>query len=241
MSSPSSIAESAFEEAFKLPDLTGDSGRASSEPDIIYYENHPVYAVVDKPVEAEDALQHAFTCQAKYLSKIPPMVVTENYCFILDGDQVKTSDLIKEEDKWWKQTGKPVHYYYSDDCKTFRRVQCSLHRGRIISARLSVPKRSGTGHDQKEVPLAKVFRAARYYSHWNSCISFHRIVTIMSRVSQKKTGNDTVKRIFVQYLWRDVKPSDKAKVAAEYASSVRHASPMHHVLPSSSKTELFSK
>lgn len=62
-------------------------------------------------------------------------MVTENYCFVVDGEKLTATDLV-EDTNWWRPTGRPTKYYYSADLKTFQRVNIILVKGRVISARL---------------------------------------------------------------------------------------------------------
>lgn len=210
---------------FELPFIPmPDSGRGSisttnsnSEPEMLYHNNLPVYAVEDKAVKAEGALLNAFSCPIKFISKEPPTMVTENYCFVVDGDAVALSEVTRDIE-WWKPTGRPTHYYFTEDFRTFRRVHVMVFRGKVICARQRVPKPGGAaGFDQKEVALNKVFKVCRYYSYWRTCSHFHRIVTVMSPVMDSVVKEiNFQKRIFVQFLWPNAKDADKSRVASEY-------------------------
>ncbi len=105
-------------------------------------------------------------------------MVTENYCFVIDGESVKVSDLTKDEE-FWKPTGRPVRYYHSEDMKTFHKVQIVLTKGRVISANRSERTADGR-HTRRQVALNRVFRVSRFFSHWQTCWKFHKIVSIVS-------------------------------------------------------------
>jgi hypothetical protein len=63
------------------------------------------------------------------LAKQPPAIVTDNYCFVVDGDVANLEDTISRRastapdnndiDNYWKPTGKAVKYYYSSCLKKF--------------------------------------------------------------------------------------------------------------------------
>lgn len=201
-----------------------DSGRgslsganSSSEPQMIYHHNLPVFAIETKAVKAEGALVSAFACPVQYICKDPPTTVTENYCFVVDGDAVALAEVTRDIE-WWKPTGRPTHYYFTEDYKLFKRVHVMVFRGKVISARIRTPKQTGAGFDQKEVQLSKVFKVCRYYSYWRTCSHYHRIVTVMSPVLDSVAKEiNFKKRIFVQYLWGNAKSEDKNRVVLEYS------------------------
>lgn len=59
----------------------------------------------------------------------------------------------------WKPTSSPVRYYYSEDLRTFTRVNIVLIRGRVISAVVRSPSpKPGKRRQHRAVPLSKVFR-----------------------------------------------------------------------------------
>lgn len=69
----------------------------------------------------------------------------------------------------------------------------------------------------QEVDLRHVYKVMRFYSFWKSCTAFHRIVTMVSPVDEKPVSSPNAaeqfkKRLFVQYLWRNAKPLEKARV-----------------------------
>ncbi|KAI6194006.1 hypothetical protein M3Y96_01079200 [Aphelenchoides besseyi] len=72
----------------------------------------------------------------------------------------------------------------------------------------------------EKMPLEHVYKVIRFYSFWKTCTSFHRIVTMIDRIVPADR-NDNVptnfkRRLFVQYLWRNAKPSEKARVQKEF-------------------------
>lgn len=65
----------------------------------------------------------------------------------------------------------------------------------------------------EKVALENVYKVIRVYSFWQTCTSFHRIVTMIDKVTPEPTFK---KRLFVQYLWRNAKPYEKARVQREF-------------------------
>lgn len=227
------LDEENMEFSSEMPEqLSGDELSPILEEDekLIFHQNQPVFAVQNRPVDAEEALGSVINCPEEKLSKSPPNEVSENFCFVLDGDVVKVTDMAKSDD-WWKPTGKPTRYYYSPDLKSFYRVNIVLVKGRIISARIRSGS-AGFGAKASEsdenprapaltpntvVPIGKVFQVCRFYSYWKNCPTYHRIVTTISPLRQAMASRIHFKRrIFVQYLWsKNAKPADKLKVALE--------------------------
>lgn len=389
MSTPlSSPAESIldFGDAELVELATSDSGMSGlsteTEPPIIlhdipprpdgpvfFHQNLPVFSVSMRTVETEQAIENVLQCPDQCLSTEIPQMVTENYCFVVDGDNIQVNDITKN-DNWWRPTGKPTKYYYSDDLKTFQKVNIILVKGKVISARvasqkllsmgrsfslssqsspLHEPKSPGPAvgtplkqttykhrkseefkdpflehaqvkatppaspargalrhrkteevfhasdlrrpargsirqprpesressheslphagihaavirsrssfihnkmHDMREgssdslhhsveashsiplhksigsirhhkpesneVPLEKVYKVTRFYSFWKSCTSFHRIITVIAPLTDTYVNPEFKRRIFVQYLWRNAKESDKLRVSKEF-------------------------
>uniref|UniRef100_A0A914DXR1 Uncharacterized protein n=1 Tax=Acrobeloides nanus TaxID=290746 RepID=A0A914DXR1_9BILA len=177
----------------------------------------PVYCAEPKPFDAQTALKNTVMCPVRYLSKAPPTMVTDNYCFIIDGDIVDFEEINREATDWWKDTSTATRYYCSDSLKTFHQVTMLMAQGKLKTAYRT--RLSGAGMEQ--VPLEKVFRVSRYFSYWKTCHNFHRIISLVSPVIE--SGEKTYgfqKRIFVQYLWRTEKDIDREKVALEYAASM---------------------
>lgn len=102
---------------------------------MLFHQNLPIYAVEDHTVGSEHALQASFNCPTEFISQAPPTLVTENYCFVVDGNAVNEGTLNMDVE-WWKPTSHPTHYYYSEDYKTFRRVHIVTVKGRIVGARI---------------------------------------------------------------------------------------------------------
>lgn len=78
-------------------------------------------------------------------------MVADNYCFVVDGDNINISDIMSSN-KWWRHTSRSIKYYYSEDLKKlkffflnsllffnrFYRVNClRLKDGRVTSARFA--------------------------------------------------------------------------------------------------------
>lgn len=77
-----------------------------------------------------------------------------------------------------------------------------------------------------------LFQVIRFYSFWKTCTSFHRIVTMIDKVllhlfsffllkvqvsnDDRHVNPDFKKRLFVQYLWRNAKAVEKARVQKEF-------------------------
>ena len=77
---------------------------------------------------------------------------------------------------------------------------------------------STKGHRGEKVPLSNVYKVIRVYSFWKTCTSFHRIVTMIDTVTpeDRNANSGFKKRLFVQYLWRNAKPYEKARVQKEF-------------------------
>ena len=73
-------------------------------------------------------------------------------------------------------------------------------------------------NDSAKVPLSHVYKVIRFYSFWKTCTSFHRIVTMIDKVSteERSANPEFKKRLFVQYLWRNAKAVEKARVQKEF-------------------------
>ena len=192
----------------------------------------PVYSHDAEPVQPEDALLKALSCPPPLLAHQPPTMVTENYCFVIDANAVSFNQLLNEE--MWRPTSSPVRYYFSEDLKSFQRVNIVLVRGKVISAVLRTKRTDGKKKrsriDHKPVPLDKVFRVSRHFSHWRTCSKFHKIVSKVSPIQEtapdpstwgSEAADEMPRRIFVQYLWREAKESEKLRVALEYDASLR--------------------
>ncbi|EPB68512.1 hypothetical protein ANCCEY_12398 [Ancylostoma ceylanicum] len=123
--------------------------------------------------------------------------------------------------------------------RQFHRVNCIAVKGKVITAKLacsslqvqaaaaassaSTPRSSVSGASARshnrdnKVPLTHVYKVIRFYSFWKTCTSFHRIVTMIDRVTDDRHANpDFKKRLFVQYLWRNAKAVEKARVQKEF-------------------------
>ncbi|KHJ94041.1 hypothetical protein OESDEN_06038 [Oesophagostomum dentatum] len=78
----------------------------------------PVFSVDQKPLDGPSTLTNTIRCPVKYISKMPPSLVTDNLCFICDGDEVAVEDILTES-QWWKQTSSSTRFYSSDNLTTF--------------------------------------------------------------------------------------------------------------------------
>lgn len=199
-------------------DIPSDSGRSTEtegsvnpapvEEPVAFYHNMPVYSARVEAVNTEEVIQNVVTCPDSCVTQERPSLVTENFCFVVDGEKVKLSDVLNEAKAFWKPTGHPTKYYFSEDLKTFHKVQVTTIRGKLMSARMQ--KDAST-----KVSLEKVFKVSRYYSFWKTCPQFHRIITVISPMNDSQLWNFK-NRIFVQYLWRDARDEDKRRVAKEW-------------------------
>ncbi|VDD89569.1 unnamed protein product [Enterobius vermicularis] len=250
-SRPESVAESdqtgssKFEidlGAFELVDsnISAEALLSQQEP-VLFHQNIPVHSIHHDTVQTETALETIMTAPDSMLAGIvPPPMVDDNYCFIVDGRKVPISEIMKDQ-QWWQHTSRPTKYYYSEDMRTFQRVNCIAAKGRIISAKItstvpsgllsmhssstfssprssiSLPNARGVPRGES-VPLYNVYKVIRYYSFWRSCKGFHRIVTVIDRINNDDPNRNPLfkKRYFVQYIWRKVKPIEKAKVRQDY-------------------------
>lgn len=228
--------------AFELVDsnISAEALLSQQEP-VLFHQNIPVHSIHHDTVQTETALETIMTAPDSMLAGIvPPPMVDDNYCFIVDGRKVPISEIMKDQ-QWWQHTSRPTKYYYSEDMRTFQRVNCIAAKGRIISAKItstvpsgllsmhssstfssprssiSLPNARGVPRGES-VPLYNVYKVIRYYSFWRSCKGFHRIVTVIDRINNDDPNRNPLfkKRYFVQYIWRKVKPIEKAKVRQDY-------------------------
>ncbi|ULU04086.1 hypothetical protein L3Y34_017112 [Caenorhabditis briggsae] len=260
--------------AFELVDsgLTPEALLSKDEP-VIFHQSMPVHSVHHDTVQTEAALANLMAAPSSMLTNaIPPIMVEDNYCFVVDGERVRMGDILGD-DQWWRHTSRPTKYFYSDDLKQFHRVNCITAKGKVITAKLATqmphqpstsmsasashqqslsasthaqvhpqhhsmsntPRSSISGgthqtahttpsrtshHDANKVPLNNVYKVIRFYSFWKTCTSFHRIVTMIDKVvdepSTSSGGTTFKKRLFVQYLWRNAKAVEKARVQKEF-------------------------
>ena len=266
--------------AFELVDsgVTAEALLSHDDP-VIYHQDMPVHSVHHDTVQTEAALENLMNAPSSMLSTvIPPTMVADNYCFVVDGDKVRMGDIMGD-DQWWRHTSRPTKYFYSDDLKKFYKVTVITAKGKIISARLaggqtistgpspsgppsiasgytlsgpsyagpgsskpyltvesaasypgtsihstattprtSMSVGSSKGHRGEKVPLDHVYKVIRFYSFWKTCTSFHRIVTMIDTVTSEDKNENKIfkKRLFVQYLWRNAKPYEKARVQKEF-------------------------
>ncbi|CAI2336476.1 unnamed protein product [Caenorhabditis sp. 36 PRJEB53466] len=260
--------------AFELVDsgLTPEALLSKDEP-VIFHQSMPVHSVHHDTVQTEAALANLMSAPSSMLTNgIPPIMVEDNYCFVVDGERVRMGDILGD-DQWWRHTSRPTKYFYSDDLRQFHRVNCITAKGKVITAKLATqmphqpstsmsaslshqqslsastyapvhpqhhsmsntPRSSISGgthqtthttpsrtahHDANKVPLNNVYKVIRFYSFWKTCTSFHRIVTMIDKVvdepSTSSGGTTFKKRLFVQYLWRNAKAVEKARVQKEF-------------------------
>ncbi|WKX97940.1 hypothetical protein Q1695_013555 [Nippostrongylus brasiliensis] len=226
--------------AFELVDsgMTAETLLSTEEP-VIYHQDLPVHSVHHDTVQTEAALANLMSAPSSMLTgAIPPTMVEDNYCFVVDGERVRMGDILGD-DQWWRHTSRPTKYFYSEDLRQFHRVNCIAVKGKVITAKLatnalqvqaaasassaSTPRSSVSGASARshnrdnKVPLCHVYKVIRFYSFWKTCTSFHRIVTMIDRVTDDRHVNpDFKKRLFVQYLWRNAKAVEKARVQKEF-------------------------
>ncbi|VDK41694.1 unnamed protein product [Anisakis simplex] len=126
--------------AFELVD-SGVSAEAllSHEEPVLYHQELPVHSVHHDTVQTEAALENLMSAPESMLSSIvPPTMVEDNYCFVVDGDKIRMGDIMGD-DHWWKHTSRPTKYYYSEDLRKFVKVNCITAKGKVISAKLASP------------------------------------------------------------------------------------------------------
>lgn len=191
-----------------------------------------MYCADSTPFDTKRALANTIQCPVRYLSKAPPNVVTENYCFVVDGDMVEFNSILEDSAQWWKDTGTATRYYSTDCLKTFYQVTMLMSKGQLKTAY----RNRANGGGMEQVPLQRIFRVSRYFSYWRTCHNFHRIVSLVNPVIKGKNYlyiivlNTTMiftageieygfkERIFIQYIWRTELKADKDRVADEYSS-----------------------
>ncbi|KAK5974300.1 hypothetical protein GCK32_006567, partial [Trichostrongylus colubriformis] len=106
--------------------------------DVLYHygntcEPIPVYSVDEKPLDGPSTLTNTLKCPVQYISKIPPSMVSDNFCFICDGDEVSVEEILSEC-QWWKQTSSSTRFYSSDNLTTFHQVTLLTCRGETRGA-----------------------------------------------------------------------------------------------------------
>ncbi|VDM24804.1 unnamed protein product [Toxocara canis] len=229
--------------AFELVDsgVTAEALLSQEEP-VLYHREFPVHSVHHDTVQTEAALENLMSAPESMLSSIvPPTMVEDNYCFVVDGDKIRMGDIMGD-DHWWRHTSRPTKYFYSEDLRKFVKVNCITAKGKVISAKLvasspsvmsplhastasSTPRSSLSGASSRnssargeKVPLSHVYKVVRFYSFWRTCTSFHRIVTMIDKVNadDRHSNPGFKKRLFVQYLWRNAKAAEKMRVQKEF-------------------------
>uniref|UniRef100_A0A0M3HPA2 Nicastrin n=1 Tax=Ascaris lumbricoides TaxID=6252 RepID=A0A0M3HPA2_ASCLU len=70
----------------------------------------PIFATDSKAFDVRDVLRNTLTCPIKYVSRLPPTMVTESYCFVVDGDVVSMNAINAGSEEWWKGTGTAIRY-----------------------------------------------------------------------------------------------------------------------------------
>uniref|UniRef100_A0A7I4Y3K3 DUF5739 domain-containing protein n=1 Tax=Haemonchus contortus TaxID=6289 RepID=A0A7I4Y3K3_HAECO len=190
---------------------------SKEEEDVLYHygntcEPIPVYSVDEQPLDGPSTLTNTLRCPVQYISKVPPSLVSDNFCFICDGDEVSVDDILTEC-QWWKQTSSSTRFYSSDNLTTFHQVNLLTCRGETRGAYRARVR----GGAIAKVSLDKVFRVSRFFSSWRTCPGFHRIVSTINPITEEgEMCYQFKKRIFIQYFWRSEKPHDRALVSKEY-------------------------
>ncbi|VDK78112.1 unnamed protein product [Litomosoides sigmodontis] len=231
---------------FDLVEPVGSTSKALPEEPIAYCQNIPIHSLHQKTVETENALQNMLDAPESIIGhKLPPAVVDNNYCFVIDGETIG-SEAMLQDDIHWSHTSRPTQYFYSDDLRSFHRVNCIKAKGKIIAVKIiglqtqalnalhsarSTPTRQSrsidsisprsistiSGFSRDTISLMQVYVVTRIYSFWKTCPSFRRIVTLLNRVNENEAENIRFqKRIFVQYIWRSTKQSEKERVKYEF-------------------------
>ncbi|VDO30616.1 unnamed protein product [Haemonchus placei] len=111
---------------------------SKDEEDVLYHygntcEPIPVYSVDEQPLDGPSTLTNTLRCPVQYISKVPPSLVSDNFCFICDGDEVSVEDILTEC-QWWKQTSSSTRFYSSDNLTTFHQVNLLTCRGETRGA-----------------------------------------------------------------------------------------------------------
>uniref|UniRef100_A0A8R1XM95 Potassium channel domain-containing protein n=1 Tax=Onchocerca volvulus TaxID=6282 RepID=A0A8R1XM95_ONCVO len=182
----------------------------------IIYGDSAIYSIENTALDTRMALRNVLNCPAKYISKQVPLLALKNYCFVINGDLLDVQRTMDNSKLWWKSTSSRVRYYSSKELQTFHEVDALLCRGELRCAYL----RRNRASSIEQIPLEKIFRVSREYSHWKTCIGFHRIISCVSPVTKSAVEfYGFQKRIFMQYLWRSAKYEEKRRVAREYQIS----------------------
>ncbi|VDK63658.1 unnamed protein product [Onchocerca ochengi] len=194
---------------------TGSDSDSHLEKSIIYGDS-AIYSIENTALDTRMALRNVLNCPAKYISKQVPLLALKNYCFVINGDLLDVQRTMDNSKLWWKSTSSRVRYYSSKELQTFHEVDALLCRGELRCAYL----RRNRASSIEQIPLEKIFRVSREYSHWKTCIGFHRIISCVSPVTKSAVEfYGFQKRIFMQYLWRSAKYEEKRRVAREYQIS----------------------
>ncbi|VDK68639.1 unnamed protein product [Cylicostephanus goldi] len=124
--------------AFELVDsgMTAESLLSTEDP-VIFHKDLPVHSVHHDTVQTEAALANLMSAPSSMLTgAIPPTMVEDNYCFVVDGERVRMGDILGD-DQWWRHTSRPTKYFYSEDLRQFHRVNCIAVKGKVITAKLA--------------------------------------------------------------------------------------------------------
>ncbi|GMT13211.1 hypothetical protein PFISCL1PPCAC_4508, partial [Pristionchus fissidentatus] len=127
--------------AFELVDsgLSAETLLSTEDP-VIFHAELPVHSVHHDTVQTEAALENLMAAPQSMLSdSVPPAMVDDNYCFVVDGDKIRMGDIMGD-DQWWRHTSRPTKYFYSEDLRKFHRVNCITAKGKqVISAKMASP------------------------------------------------------------------------------------------------------
>uniref|UniRef100_A0A1I7WRQ6 DDE_Tnp_1_7 domain-containing protein n=1 Tax=Heterorhabditis bacteriophora TaxID=37862 RepID=A0A1I7WRQ6_HETBA len=93
----------------------------------------PVFSVDEQPLDGPSTLTNTLKCPVKYISKMPPTFVVDNFCFICDGDEVSVNNILTDQ-QWWKQTSSSTRFYFSENMTTFHQVTLLTCRGEMRGA-----------------------------------------------------------------------------------------------------------
>lgn len=131
------------------------------------------------PFDVKSTLASTIECPLRFLSKEPPDMVLDNYCFVVDGSSVPVDSITSGE--FWKTTSVATRFYCSENrgMRKFKKVHCVFCHNELKAAFGNREKQPG----MKQIPLKFIFRVSRYFCYWWSCKSFHRIVSIISPVT----------------------------------------------------------
>lgn len=138
----------------------------------------------------------------------------------------------------WKQMGHPIVYYYSDDLRTFYKVQVTSSKGKIIRAQFLKQRKKGGRHQQQrrnsgamefrhdrpieltdtsgDIPLSKIYKVTTFYSSWKNFSKFHRTITHVQAAVQAESAEGLKEKFFTQYKFINASEEDQKAIEAQF-------------------------